>query len=193
MSAALSLTLLFSSSACLAARGASRDEGIAGSVARRSSVAEVDPACALTSISAPAPFADLLPRMCRQSITFRRQCARVVSATDVSVYVRANLALRSPAGRAWTTFTSVSVTKARADIWVTPGPDATELIAHEFEHVIEWLDGLHRAPWEGPLADGVVLNSRRRVLETQRALQIGKIVTDEVSAAARRDSAGGAK
>ena len=194
MFSAPSFALLLSSFACLGPAGAlARDRGIEGCDARLTASSESGAACLPTSISVPERFTDLLCRMCRRSITFQRQCARLAAATDVSVYVRSNLALRSPGRRAWTTFTRATPVSLRADVWVTPGADIVELIAHEFEHVIEWLDGVHRTASEHPPVSAVLRDGRGRVIETLRAIEVGRIVANEVYAGAPPDRSASTK
>jgi hypothetical protein len=89
-----------------------------------------------------------------------------------------------PAGRAGarTAMTRVDG-QLRAAIVEVPGPDATqlvELIAHEFEHILEQLDGVDLAAWAGRSGVRRVGGSDREgPFETERARQVGRLVAGE--------------
>lgn len=111
------------------------------------------------------------------SPTFRAQCERIAAAT----YLRVDIQIVQMFGgvRAETTITRYRTGFVRANVKVGFGQDYPELIAHEFEHVIEQLDGVdlraeaeHGGAW---LVD-------TRVFETRRAAEAGWRVRRECEA-----------
>lgn len=108
------------------------------------------------------------------SPTFRAQCGRIAAARNLRVDVELVRALDGP--RAETTITRYEAGAVRADVRIAFGQDYPELIAHEFEHVIEQLDGVdlrseadHGRAW---LVDA-------RGFETRRASDAGRAVRRE--------------
>jgi hypothetical protein len=119
------------------------------------------------------------------SPTVRSQFERIASAAGVRVYI--TLALELPADRlSQTVFrSSADGLEARVEI-STPlrADEYAELLAHEFEHVLEQLEGLNLAslarrgePGVARLPDGAY--------ETQRAIGAGRRASREVLAAGR--------
>lgn len=77
----------------------------------------------------------------RVSDTFRAQCERI--AADSRAHVRVTIAYTlDPGARAKTTFRRYRSGALFADVEILFGEDYREMLAHEFEHVIEQLDGL---------------------------------------------------
>jgi hypothetical protein len=82
-----------------------------------------------------------LRALLRVSDTFRAQCARI--AADRRAHVRVSIAYGLESGaRAQTTFRRYRSGALFADVEILFGEDYRELLAHEFEHVIEQLDGV---------------------------------------------------
>jgi hypothetical protein len=111
--------------------------------------------------------------MLEHSPTFRQQC-RVLTASHLSASVR--YALRPPGAgpRARAVFRERSSGLLIADIEIGVSPDLGELLAHEFEHVIEQLDGvdLHRLARQGQavkMPDGA-FETKRAIAAGQRAM-----------------------
>jgi hypothetical protein len=108
------------------------------------------------------------------SSTFRAQCERIASARNLRVDVELVQTLGAVRGE--TTITRYEAGAVRAEVRIAFGQDYRELIAHEFEHIIEQLDGVNlrveadrgRA-W---LVDG-------HVFETRRASEAGRRVRRE--------------
>jgi hypothetical protein len=75
-----------------------------------------------------------------QSPTFRAQCERIAATP----WVRVTLAMTTGLGeaRARTTIFRFSAGALRAEVVLQFGQDYRELLAHEFEHVLEQLDGI---------------------------------------------------
>ena len=65
-----------------------------------------------------------------------------------------------------------------AQVYLQPSVDATELIAHELEHILEQLDGVDLQAQAG---NGVVWKAGDGVFETRRAIEAGRRVAREVT------------
>lgn len=108
------------------------------------------------------------------SPTFRAQCERIGTARYLRVVVELVQIAGGP--RAETTITRYQAGAVRAEVRISFGQDYRELVAHEFEHVIEQLDGVdlrseadHGRAW---LVDA-------HVFETRRASEVGRRVRRE--------------
>jgi hypothetical protein len=111
----------------------------------------------------------------QHSPTFRQQC-RVLAVSHVSATVRSALRAPGAASRARAVFRERSSGLLIADIEINVSPDLTELLGHEFEHLIEQLDGvdLQRLARQGQavkMPDGA--------FETKRAIAAGQRVMGE--------------
>jgi len=109
---------------------------------------------------------------------FREQCRALAAAPRLRATV--SLAYRVGIGttRARTSFRQYPFGALAAEIEIRSAPELTELLAHEFEHLIEQLDGvdLNALAKEGMahrLADGA--------FETARAVAAGQLVAGEVT------------
>lgn len=124
--------------------------------------------------------------LCRRSSTFRRQVARLADAERLTVTVRQVVFPPTAAWRAQAAITRIGGQVRSVNVLVpAAGPRlVAELIAHEFEHILEQLDGVDLQRWVG--RSGV-----RRVgtdqsdspIETERAVQVGRLVAGEFVAA----------
>ena len=138
---------------------------------------------------APRAAAAIVVDLCRRSPTFRRQVARLTDADGLTVTVhRLVLPPTSTAlWRAQTLITRVGGLVRTADVQV-PAGDArmmAELIAHEFEHILEQLDGVDLKRWVGRSGVRRVGADREgSPIETERAHQVGRLVAGEYMAAA---------
>ena len=111
----------------------------------------------------------------RLSETFRAQCERI--AADARVHVRLTVTNTiGNTGRAQTTFRRYRNGALYADVEVLFGENYRELLAHEFEHVIEQIDGVN-------LRDETVRGGAWEVaagaFETRRAFETGLRVLRE--------------
>jgi hypothetical protein len=144
-----------------------------------------DPAvCELPANLSAAPYyRTTLDAMRRLSPIFRRQCMRLAQRPDIRVEIEAGRP--SSAARARTAFV-IEKGQLVARVHIFTFTYATELIAHELEHVIEKLDGVnHQA--RAALNDGgvrVVEGDLRR-FETTRAVRVGIAVAREVRLASQ--------
>ena len=85
------------------------------------------------------PIAALLAR----SPTFRRQWAQVASTQTIRVRIATSAELREmPSARARSEVSRYAYGAIRALVEVPAVVDVTELLPHEFEHILEQLEGL---------------------------------------------------
>jgi hypothetical protein len=133
-----------------------------------------------------APLRPLVAEMCRRAPTFRRQVMRLVREAGLDVTVWPAQFTAGGSTRARTAITRVDG-QLRTALVEVPGSDRTqivELVAHEFEHIVEQLDGVDLAAWAG--RGGVTRiggSTRGSPFETERARHIGRIVAAEFVAA----------
>ena len=126
-----------------------------------------------------APLFPLLQQMWRRSPTFRRQCAQLEEAgVTMSVY------LGLPGGKtgihALTRIEVQAGLPRHATVYLEqPLWRASELLAHEIEHVVEQIDGVDL---RGLAIQGVRgVHQGGDAYETSRAVAIGRLVAREVS------------
>jgi hypothetical protein len=113
-----------------------------------------------------------------RSPTFRAQCERIGEAANLRVRVRLNTVLPRNC-RALTTIERYGAGMIRADVYLPPGSDYSELIAHEFEHLLEQIEGLNLRRLSRLRGSGV-REVDRELFESDRAQAAGRIVYDEV-------------
>lgn len=110
----------------------------------------------------------------RRSDTFRAQCERIARATDVRVTIAMAFTLQN--ARAQTAIHRCASGAISAEVLVRFGENYRELLAHEFEHVIEQVDGVdlrHEA------AEGRAWILPGGAFETRRAFETGVHVLRE--------------
>jgi hypothetical protein len=140
-----------------------------------------------TNVTLPGGFQQIVSQLYRQSPTFRAQCEKISAATYLSVSVRIDPNM-SAACRAFTVFRRRPQSLV-ADVHL-PATRAlvAELLGHEFEHIVEQIEGVNLSA----LADRRGTGVRRvdnNLFETDRAQKIGQIIASEARtkpAAARR-------
>jgi hypothetical protein len=112
----------------------------------------------------------------RRSETFRRQCVTIAAARRFRVRIVA-VTPRSLVSsvRAHATITRYEHGTVRAVIEIPIASDYAELIPHEFEHVIEMIEGVDYS--QG--GDGIV-EVERGTFETARAIEAGLAASREV-------------
>jgi hypothetical protein len=121
--------------------------------------------------------------MLRRSPAFRSQCRQIARARQLYARVRIDGQLAGRAYRARTTIHRLPSGAIVADIDITPVGDPTEWLAHEFEHLIEQLDGLELMDLARRRQG--VWHSVDEMFETDRAIQMGRTVLDQVRGGAR--------
>src|SRR3954468_5152529 len=93
-----------------------------------------------SNIDAGILAADMLSLL-RRSETFRAQCDRL--AADSRVRVKLDVASMLDSGRAQTAIHRFTSGALRAEVQLLFGQNYRELLAHEFEHIIEQADGVN--------------------------------------------------
>ena len=122
----------------------------------------------------PGIFTQGVLALLQGSPTFRAQCERIASAR----YVHVELTMVQSLGnvRAETTINRYESGALRADVRIAFGQDYRELIAHEFEHIIEQIDGVNLR-MEAAAGHAWLLD--QGFFETQRASEAGARVRRE--------------
>jgi hypothetical protein len=137
---------------------------------------------AIAQSQQPQPCATAVPRnvdagvlasdvlaLLRLSDTFRSQCARI--AADPRVRVRLSITCTVEGnGRAQTIFRRYRTGTLVAEVDILFGENYRELLAHEFEHVLEQLDGVNV---RREAAEGRAWEVATGAFETRRAFLAG--------------------
>lgn len=115
--------------------------------------------------------------MLRQSATFRNQCQRIADTRLLYVRVRRNPGLVERSYRAKSV-----IVRARSGVIVvlvelSSHGSPVEWIAHEFEHVLEQLDGVRLRQLAGRSG---VWQSSEGMFETERAILAGRTVVEQM-------------
>jgi len=113
-----------------------------------------------------------------RSPTFRAQCELLARADQLRVRVRIATSMPSRC-RAYTTVTRQG-REIRADVFLPPGRDLVELLAHEFEHLLEQVEGLDLRTLARTRGSGV-RTIDGDLFESDRAVRVGRIVAAEAS------------
>ena len=122
-------------------------------------------------------------RMLQRSATFREQYRRIAEAPMMAVGVRTDVRLCETSYKARTTFRRYQSGLMVAAVTVSPGAHQEEWIAHEFEHILEQLDGQNLPQMARNHAKDVWF-SGSDVIETERAINAGRTVRSEMEQAA---------
>jgi hypothetical protein len=132
----------------------------------------------------------LLEKMWARSPTFRRQCARITEIPELVVSLR--VAVRQPSTQRYRALTRVGKATDGATIVtvrIFNPNELVELIGHEFEHILEHLDGLDLRS-EAVRKQLAARQTADGFFETPRAIRAGRQVDREFreakSRAARR-------
>src|SRR5262249_28409290 len=121
----------------------------------------------------------------QRSDTFRAQCGRLAESRRVRVKI--GIAFELDGGRAQTMIHRFPSGAITADVVILFGENYRELIAHEFEHVLEQVDGVdlrHEA------AAGRAWLLAGGMFETRRAIETGIQVSRESESLHARAAAG---
>ena len=129
-----------------------------------------------SNLIVPDVMQPLVTAMWRRSPTFRRQCARL--AENPGVIVRVEMARRTGHAVALAHVkrhaagieAALEIEWRRPDLYV-------EHLAHELEHVLEYVDGVDISRFERQGLDGVMKVAG--ILETARARAVGRAVARE--------------
>lgn len=123
-------------------------------------------------------------RMLEKSPTFQRQCQDIGASTSIVVKVRVVPASRNSLTRATTTFRRYTSGLTIADVEIPAASPVFELLAHEFEHIAEYVEGLdlRAAARERPEE---VYQMRDGSFETSRAVVAGRAAAKEMDLSSR--------
>jgi len=125
-------------------------------------------------------YRQVVEAMLRGSPTFRRQCLRLAAEPALTVILDMNPHEQRSDLRAKTHMTRNAKGHLSAVVQIMPLQDIEELIAHEFEHIIEQLDDVDLAEKARRARSGVhAIESAGVKFETRRALQVGLRVVRE--------------
>lgn len=140
---------------------------------------------AMTSLEFPrtlkveSTLAPKIEAMLGASPAFREQCLRIDEADNLVVVLRVNPLLPRTLFSARSTLTRYSSGLLLVDIEVAAGSHQTEWIAHEFEHVLETIEGRGLPRMARKQARGV-WRSVDGMIETSRATDAGRRVMSEM-------------
>lgn len=116
--------------------------------------------------------------MLARSPTFRRQCRRIAGAPLLYVRVRYDGSLVERSFRARTVIQRYRSGVIIAVVEIRPGGLPEEWIAHEFEHILEQVEGVPLPALAGRTSG--VWRSAPDVFETDRAMRAGRTVAGEM-------------
>jgi hypothetical protein len=149
------------------------DDGTEGPSADR------DSARLPSNIVRDAAYTRDVDAMLRSSPTFRAQCARIARAPHLRVSIHPSVL--PPSQSAATHVTRQPGGRLAAEVEIGPLGDPVQLIAHEFEHILEQLDGVDLPALSDRPGTGVRSDPRSGSFETERAIAVGRRVAREVS------------
>jgi hypothetical protein len=130
------------------------------------------------NVGLPRDLDRAIARIYDRSPTFRAQCERIAAAENLRVTVRINASIP----RRCRAFTIVRRRgyEIRAEVHLPPSSALTELVGHEFEHLLEQIEGLDLRRL-ARVKDSGVHEAEGRVFETDRAQAAGRVVAVEAS------------
>ncbi len=128
------------------------------------------------NIVIPHMLTRVLQSIYDRSPTFRAQCERLAQARDLRVTVHLNNAIPSRC-RAFTRIRRQG-REIRAEVHLPPGSGLVELAGHEFEHLIEQVEGLDLRSMARARRTGV-REVYPEAFESDRAIIAGRIVRAE--------------
>jgi len=130
-------------------------------------------------------YRSVVQEMLRRSPTFRRQCSRIGRQHWLLVTVEPALPPVRQAIAATTTISRDALGGLEAEVRLAGQGELVELIAHEFEHILEQLDGVDLAAMASRSGTGVHAVPDGGHFETERATAAGRRVASEVANARR--------
>ncbi len=130
------------------------------------------------SLKVDANLRDAIEQMRAGSATFRAQCERLDAEQKLVVLLRLDPTLSKVRVRAPSVIKRYSSGLLVATVLVAPASDQAEWIAHEFEHVIEVLDGGYQASDLRHQRHGLTA-SPDGMIESTRAMTVGRTVLHE--------------
>lgn len=130
------------------------------------------------NVAVPRELEPALRRMYGRSPTFRTQCEKIARALQLQVTMRIDHSIPSRC-RAFTIVRRRGY-EIRAEMHLPINADLPELVAHEFEHVIEQIEGVNLRQLARMKGAGVY-EIDRDLFETDRAQAAGRLVAAEAS------------
>ena len=131
-----------------------------------------------SNVDMPRDLARVIRRIYDRSPAFRAQCQRIASAHNLRVRVRIDTSIPTRC-RAFT-IVQRQGHDIRADVHLPPTNGLIELVGHEFEHLIEQIEGLDLKRLARVKGSGVH-EGEGQVFETDRAKAAGRVVEAEAS------------
>jgi hypothetical protein len=138
-----------------------------------------------TSIQIAAALQPEFDDLLRASLTFRSQFRRIAASPWVRVGVAIDATLCSTEFRARTQFRRYQSGLLVVFVTIGPGSHRGQWIAHEFEHILEQLEGSDLGRLATQRTKDVWF-SGPAVIETARAIRAGEVVRDELQQARTR-------
>ena len=114
----------------------------------------------------------------QRSATFRQQCRRMAVTQVLRVRLHVSTTV-DPGARAQTVINHYEAGAIRAEMTVRFAEDYQELLAHEFEHILEQVEGVDL---RAEAASGRAWRTRSGAFETRRAFDAGVRARQEVDA-----------
>ncbi len=130
------------------------------------------------NLTVDAALQDVVARMVRRSPTFRRQCARIDQTRNLIVRMREDGPRGERAYSARTVIRRHQYGAIVAHVRLYSPFDAAEIIAHEFEHLLEQIDGVNLRLLSLIAGSGVT-ETNDGSYETRRAVLAGRRVASE--------------
>lgn len=118
-------------------------------------------------------------RMLAKSPTFKRQCHVIGGSDSIVVKVRVVPAARNSFTRATTTFRRYTSGLTIADVEIPAASPVVELIAHEFEHIAEYVEGVNLRTLVRERPEEAY-QMRDGSFETNRAVDAGRTAVKEM-------------
>jgi hypothetical protein len=132
-----------------------------------------------SNVELMADLGEVLHRIYDRSPTFRSQCERIANAPNLRVRIHINTRLPRVC-RALTVVRRQGY-QIRADVHLPPASNYPELVGHEFEHLLEQIEGLDLRRLASVRGAGVH-EVERGMFETSRARRAGRVVAMEMYA-----------
>lgn len=128
------------------------------------------------NVEFPRDLEPMIRRVYDQSPAFRAQCDRIAEAVNLRISLRIDSAIPFHC-RAFTVVQRRG-RAIRAQVHLPPSSDHSELLAHEFEHLLEQIEGLDLRKLSRVRGSGV-REVERELFETDRAQAAGRLVAGE--------------
>ena len=177
-----SALIVFVTIVCQASAYAQADAGTVSFAAAREYVPDALRREALEvpdNIAAPPMILQMLETMIAHSASFQRQCVRIAAERTLTVHVRYVPGRLAGGVRAVTRISRLPGGRLVAHVVLHPFDNYVEMIAHEFEHIIEQIDAVDLAEKARRGHVGVHANEGS-VFETRRAWLTGRAVAGEL-------------